>query len=71
MATHSSVLAWKIPWTEQLVGYSPWGCKELDLTKLFNSISFLNNYTHSPVTATLLHIFNYVIILTNKSYLTA
>ena len=25
MATHSSVLAWKIPWTEELGGYSPWG----------------------------------------------
>ena len=34
MATHSSTLAWKIPWTERsLVGYSPWGCKELDMTE--------------------------------------
>ena len=23
MATHSSVLAWRIPWTEDLVGYNP------------------------------------------------
>ena len=23
MATHSSTLAWKIPWTEDLAGYSP------------------------------------------------
>ena len=23
MATHSSSLAWRIPWTEELVGYSP------------------------------------------------
>ena len=30
MATHSSVLAWRIPWTEGLVGYSPWGHKESD-----------------------------------------
>ena len=28
MTTHSSILAWEIPWTEELVGYSPWGCKE-------------------------------------------
>ena len=27
MATHSSILAWKIPWTEE-PGYSPWGRKE-------------------------------------------
>ena len=33
MATHSSTLAWKIPWTEELVGYSPWGHKELDTTE--------------------------------------
>ena len=33
MATHSSILAWRIPWTEEPVGYSPWGCKELDATK--------------------------------------
>ena len=24
MATHSNILAWKILWTEDLVGYSPW-----------------------------------------------
>ena len=29
-----SVLAWRIPWTERsLVGYSPWGHKELDKTE--------------------------------------
>ena len=27
MATHSSILAWRIPWTESLAGYSPWGCR--------------------------------------------
>ena len=25
MATHSSILALRIPWTEELVFYSPWG----------------------------------------------
>ena len=33
MATHFSVLAWRIPWTEGLVGYHPWGHKELDSTE--------------------------------------
>ena len=28
MATHSSILAWKIPWGKSLVGYGPWGCRE-------------------------------------------
>ena len=33
MATHSSILAWRIPRARSLVGYSPWGCKELDMTE--------------------------------------
>ena len=33
MAAHSSILAWRIPWTEKPAGYSPWGRKELDLTE--------------------------------------
>ena len=34
MGTHSSILAWKIPWTERsLMGYSPWGRKESDMTE--------------------------------------
>ena len=24
MATHSNILAWRIPWTEEPGGYSPW-----------------------------------------------
>ena len=32
MAIHSSILASKIPWTEE-PGCSPWGCKELDMTE--------------------------------------
>ena len=34
MATHSSTLAWKIPWTEERGRlYSPWGHKESDTTE--------------------------------------
>ena len=33
LATHSGTLAWKIPWTEEPVGYSPWGRKESDTTE--------------------------------------
>ena len=34
MVTHSSILAWKIPWTEEPGRlYSPWGLKELDMTE--------------------------------------
>ena len=34
MATHSNILAWRIPWTEEPGGlYSLWGHKELDITE--------------------------------------
>ena len=33
MAIHFSILAWRIPWRRSLVGYSPWGHKELDTTE--------------------------------------
>ena len=33
MAPHSSTLAWKIPWMEELVGCRPWGPKESDSTE--------------------------------------
>ena len=32
MATHSSILAWRIPWTEEPGGYSPRGRKETRLS---------------------------------------
>ena len=33
MATHFSILAWRIPWTEVLWGFSPRGHKGLDMTE--------------------------------------
>ena len=33
MATHSSILAWRNHEHRSLVGYSPWGLKELDMTE--------------------------------------
>ena len=35
IATHSSILAWRIPWKRSLTGHSPWGLKELDMTEQF------------------------------------
>ena len=34
MATHSSVLAWRIPGMWELVGCRPWGLKESDTTEV-------------------------------------
>ena len=33
MATHSSILAYRIPWTEEPGGLGPWSRKELDMTE--------------------------------------
>ena len=33
MATHSSILAWRIPWTEEPDGLQSTGCQELDTTE--------------------------------------
>ena len=32
MVTHSSILAWRISWTEESGGYSRWSHKESDTT---------------------------------------
>ena len=41
MAIHSSILALRIPWTEQPGGYRPWGCKKSDMTEATKHL-----YTH-------------------------
>ena len=45
MATHSSILAWRIPWTVY-----PWGCKESDTTEWLTFRSFVGySWTNSTV----------------------
>ena len=34
MATHSSILAWRILWTEEAGGLQSMGYKELDMTEV-------------------------------------
>ena len=34
MATHSSILAWEIPWTKEPGGLRPWGCKDSDMVEV-------------------------------------
>ena len=43
MATHSSILAWRIPWTEELGGLQSTGRKESDTTPL--SLHFTFSHT--------------------------
>ena len=40
--THSSFIAWRIPWTEEPGGYSPWGHKESDTTEQLTLSHFLS-----------------------------
>ena len=42
MARHSSILAWRIPWTVSLPGYSPWGRTESDTTEQLSMPWFLH-----------------------------
>ena len=47
MATHSIILAWKIPWTEEAGGYSPWGRSKSDRTEQLSiHIHMWNCYHH-------------------------
>ena len=41
MATHSSILAWRIPRTEESGGLQFMDCKELDMTKCLTTTRFL------------------------------
>ena len=48
MATHSSVLAWRIPWTEEPGGgYSPWGRRQSDTTAVL-TLSLSGGLTPVP-----------------------
>ena len=45
MATHSSLLSWEIPWTEEPGrGPSPWGCKRIkhDLVTKQQQVSIMD-----------------------------
>ena len=44
LATLSSILVWRIPWTEELGGYSPWGHKESDMTEWITVSCLLGFY---------------------------
>ena len=48
MATHSSTLAWKIPWTgEPCKSYSPWGRKESDMAEQLHFTSVIKQQNNS------------------------
>ena len=51
MATHSSILAWRIPWTESLVGCSPWGRQGLDTAQQLTLSLHLNESVTGKLTS--------------------
>ena len=50
MVTHSSILAWRIPWIEQ-PDYSPWGRKESDTIERFHSLTQMGLYQNKQIRA--------------------
>ena len=47
MATHSSILACKMPWTEELVGYSPGDHRESDSAECTCVRTHTHTHTHT------------------------
>ena len=45
MATHSSILAWRIPWTEEPGGLH--GAAESDMTKWLSACRHTHTHTHT------------------------
>ena len=37
METHSNILAWEVPWTQEPGGLHPWSRKELETTQRLNN----------------------------------
>ena len=48
MATHSSILAWGIPWTEEPGGHNSQGRRELDTTDLYGLRQRLGYWCSGP-----------------------
>ena len=52
MAANSSTLAWKVPWTEEPGGLSPWGRGESDITEQLDfhfSLSCIGERNGNPL----------------------
>ena len=46
MVTHSCILAWRIPWTEEPEMLQSWGCKELNMFELLKHIHIYITHTY-------------------------
>ena len=48
-ATHSSILAWRIPWTEELGGLQSTGRNESDTTERLHFHKSIRNMSEQPI----------------------
>ena len=55
-ATHSSILAWRIPWTEEPSGYSTWGHKESAMTEWLTFSLSLSRLTETSSSTQLIQV---------------
>ena len=47
MATHFSILAWRIPWTEGEVGCGPWSHEESATTEQLSACTHTHTHSHT------------------------
>ena len=47
MATHSSILAWRIQWTEEPADYSQWGGKDWNKLACTHTHTYTHTHTHT------------------------
>ena len=55
MATHSSILAWRIPWTEETGGLWSMGLQRLDMTEWLNTAQHVCIYFSENITAVVVY----------------
>ena len=57
METHSSILAWRVPWTEQPGDWSPQGCRVLHARVAEHTYTYTRTHmhTHTPSTCIYTH----------------
>ena len=59
MATHCSILAWRIPGQRSMMGYSPWGHQELDMTEQQSTAQPIQMFNNSNPVVNMLSLNQY------------
>ena len=67
MVTHSSILARKIPWTEESGGLQSMGPKELDTTEHLTKYIYIYTHTHTHIYICYMYIYIYIFVSHTKT----